>query len=134
MRISLLLTLVLLSTNNLKAQKVNDSTSTTSKSFQYYMQKHNTNKTIGWVCLGTGLTMGAVSFVALIGTALSGDPKGTGLGNVGTFTALASIPFFVIAHRNKKKASLALNSNAVTNDGFKLYKNNYTQLSLAVHF
>lgn len=98
-RFFLLLTLILLFMKTAIAQKLNTDISNATKSYKYYMNKRNTNNTIGWVCLGTGLTMGGVGVLEFLGGAFGGNigssdnPKGSGLYVAGNLVTLASIPF-----------------------------------------
>lgn len=119
-----------------QAQQLNRDTVKVNKSYSYYMQKRNTNNTIGWVCVGSGLTLAALGLLVDVGSAYNhgSGKKGDGIAVAGEIVALASIPFFIIAHHNKKKASLYVSKGAVTINKCPLYKTNFTSLSLAIHF
>ena len=132
----ILFTLLLLLAKTAHAQRLNDSTSTNAKSYQYYMKKRDTYNTIGWVCVGTGLTMAAVGLLADIGSAFrhGSGKKGDGIVVAGEVVVFAGIPFFIIAHNNKKKAKLSVSNGAINMNGNTKFKKNYTQLSLVVNF
>ena len=60
--------------------------------YNYFIKKRNTNNTIGWVCLGTGIGMGFIGFLQFIGNNITpntnSDKKGT-LFLAGNVVALA---------------------------------------------
>lgn len=116
------------------AQMLDRDTSTAVKSYSYYIKKRNTNNTIGWVCLGTGVTMMGVGLLAGIGGAFNhtSGTKGDAIAVAGEIVTLASIPFFIIAHHNKKMAALSLKENTVSMGNETLFKSNYVALSIQV--
>ena len=79
----------------------------------FYLQKNKTQKTIGWVLLGGGTAMvvgGAISYPknGYVPTSFSSEPPL--LANdiiilIGTASDIISIPFFISAHKNKKRAA-----------------------------
>ncbi len=119
-----------------QAQRLNKDTLKVDKSYAYYMQKRNTYNTIGWVCLGSGLTMGALGLLINMGSAFNhgSGTEGIWIAATGEVVALASIPMFIIAHHNKKKASLYVSKNTVFINDRSLSNRNYTSISLAIHF
>ncbi|MBS1729820.1 MAG: hypothetical protein JSS67_03480 [Bacteroidetes bacterium] len=89
----------------------------------YYLKKNKNQKTIGWILLGGGIGMiiiGGVTYKVQFTGSIGGVPLqdnhynntlpniliGTGLGAMA-----GSIPFFISAHGNKKKAALVAISN-----------------------
>ena len=92
------------------AQKLNTDTLPAAKSYEYYTKKRDTYNTVGWICVGTGLTMAGVGLLTDVGSAYNhgSGKKGDGIAVAGEVVALAGIPFFIIAHSEKKKASLYL--------------------------
>ena len=81
--------------------------------------------------LGSGITM---SFIGLgINADSWGDPdKGVGLINAGGVVALTSIPLFIGASKNKKRAKLALKGESISFKYFPIEKSNYVALSLTI--
>jgi len=53
---------------------------------------------------------------------------------IGPSAALASIPFFILAKRNKTKATLLLKEESATFGNKIPYKSNYTALALTIPF
>ena len=108
--------------------------------YNYLMKKRNTNNTIGWVCLGTGIGLGVIGGLEGLADATNvsyntmnnSNAKGTGLFIVGNVVALASIPFFISAHKFKKKASLSLKNESVMIGTHVLYRSNYKALSVNI--
>jgi hypothetical protein len=102
--------------------------------YNYFMKKRNTNNTIGWVCLGTGIGMGFIGFFQFVGANITpntnSDKKGT-LFLAGNVVALVSIPFFITAHNNKQKASLALKGESVTFNN-RMHNTSYTALAIII--
>jgi len=74
---------------------------------QDYLQKSKQQKTAAWIMLSSGAAMiGGGLAINLSGGILSGNgSKGLWLSYLGGATALASIPFFIGASKNKKKAA-----------------------------
>ncbi|MEP6261660.1 MAG: hypothetical protein ABJ092_08790 [Gillisia sp.] len=79
----------------------------------YYLQKSKNQRTAGWVLLGAGAGIGIIGAIvsaeALTEDWFFGDSKksDTGLiiGAVGAASSLASIPFFISASKNSRKAA-----------------------------
>lgn len=76
----------------------------------YYLQKSKTQKTVGWILLGAGTT-------AIVAGIISGNKKNDDLADVGVGVVavvsgivvdLVSIPFFVSAAKNNKRAATAV--------------------------
>ena len=105
-----------------------------------YTQKYKTNKTIGWVLLGSGVGMiigGGAVFAKYAGEGYNGAPPETAellFFIVGPSFAHASIPFFIWGKKNKTKAELVLKGESVTFGNKELYKSNYTALALRIQF
>lgn len=103
-----------------------------------YIKKYKTNITGGRVLLGAGLGMiaiGGIVFASYAGQGYNGPAPVTEevfLLFVGPGTALASIPFFISAKRNKTKAALSLKGAAVTIGNKASYNCNYTALALTI--
>jgi len=108
--------------------------------FEYYSLKQKKNKTTAFVLFGTGT-------VIAIGTLISysnGTTDGLG-GNVPTESqiamfsiggacALVSIPFFISANKNKRKAALHLKNSISTIKSPQNRNLNYLSASLNITF
>lgn len=80
----------------------------------YYLKKSKTQKTVGWVLLGGGVTMTTAGYLLLIKQA-NDDPLNTFVGakgqgyvmlmTAGAATTLGSIPFFISSAKNARKAA-----------------------------
>lgn len=107
----------------------------------FFMKKKHSNNTVGWVCLGTGIGLGIIGISEGLADATNisyntvnnSKAKGTGLFIAGNVVALASIPFFISAHKNKRKASLALKGENVSINKHVLINSNYTALAITIH-
>ncbi len=78
----------------------------TTKNKEYYIQKAKSQKTTAWILLGGGLalTIGG-TFLAISDYEKSSySDAGPIMFITGLACQLGSIPFFVIAHNNKRKA------------------------------
>lgn len=128
--------ITLLLASNTKAQQIKTDTTQTLKSYAFYRQKRNTYNTIGWVCLGTGSLLAVSGFVVNVGETFNhgNSSKGEAVAIAGELVALASIPFFISAHHNKKKAMLYLNKGSAMINDRPFYKTKYTGVSLAINF
>ena len=79
---------------------------------QDYLKKSKSQRTAGWILAGTGTGLVLVAFATTdlgdIGDAINGDNsglnRGTALFVTGGIVALSSIPLFIIASKNKRKA------------------------------
>jgi hypothetical protein len=120
------------------AQKADTSVSFLSNpKYDRYMQRHKTFNTVGWVLMAPGAALFIIGEVELssgggiIGLVLnSGAAKnGADLASAGIIMVLGSIPFFIIAKSNARKASLQLKSGNVPG----AYKFNYIGLALKVN-
>jgi len=115
--------------------------STTDKSsqelFDFYTLKQKKNKTTAWVMLGTGIGMTIAGIgINMSGGILDGDStnndKGLWLSYLGAATTIASIPFFISAGKNKRKAKMYLN-NSISKINFSQNRNfNCWSVSLIV--
>jgi len=98
----------------------------TQSQYDFYSLKQKRQNTAAWICLGggavltiTGLTLtrnsrGKIDDVGEFGQRLSEGLSGTVLTIVGGASSLASIPLFVSAGNNKRKASLSIKGEPLT--------------------
>ena len=72
---------------------------------EYYMQKSKNQKITAWVLLGTGIGMTLGGMAINYSSTDGGEDQGLWLSYLGGATALTSIPFFISAGKNKRKAA-----------------------------
>ena len=104
---------------------------TPQQSHDYFMKKSRNNRTAGWVLVGTGSALyigGALSI-----SQLDIDAAST-LVVLVVACCLASIPFFKIGSRNKKKAKLALSNQPVSYGCYRMQKMSYPSVGLQINF
>ena len=87
------------------------------KTKEDYLRKSRHQKTTAWIMLGGGLVLVGVGFAATAGSVSDTDTDNTGaniIAYTGVASALGSIPLFIAAGRNKRKAaSLSFNMQSV---------------------
>ena len=81
---------------------------------EHYLQKSKNQRTVGWVLLGGGAAVGIAGLIVATDD-IWDEPDGPGTGItlfiVGATSSLASIPFFISAGNNSRKAaSLSMES------------------------
>lgn len=87
-----------------------------------FIRKSKTNKTIGWVLAGTGSALAIGGVIAatkeVTENVLNPQPRLNDTDDVllgaGLVCAVASIPFFISAGKNKRKAKLAVGTQPIT--------------------
>ncbi len=114
---------------------------TTDKSsqelFDFYALKQRKNKTTAWVMLGAGIGMTIAGIgINMSSGILDGDStnndEGLWLSYLGGATTIASVPFFIAAGKNKRKAKMYLN-NSISKINFSQNRNfNCWSVSLMV--
>jgi len=115
-------------------------TKSSQPTYDSYINRYRTNRTIGRVLLGSGIGMiigGGIAFASYAHKGYNGPAPVTGealLFIVGPAAALVSIPFFISAKRNKTKAALVMKSESVTLDNKITYQSNYAALALTIQF
>jgi hypothetical protein len=72
------------------------------------MKKRSTNKTLGWVHLGTGAALAATWYQTNSANGWNGSTKLEGMAEAGIASTALSIPCFIMAGENKRKARLVL--------------------------
>ncbi len=92
----------------LHAQKVDSLSETASQQYLSYMKKRSTNNTFGWVLVGTGAALFGSTFLINNNNGWNGPTKNQDMFVVGIGAAALSIPFFIAASVNKRKADLVL--------------------------
>lgn len=133
MRTTLIFILVF-SIQIIHGQKIDSSTDKNPQElFDYYTYKQKKQKKEAWITLGIGatLTIGGGLLVAndLYG---SGGTIGGVMFLIGVPTSLISIPLFISAGKNKKRANLALKGESISFKYIPIEKSNYLALSLTI--
>lgn len=129
-KIILIFTVFLLATSMLlKAQKqetlITNNTKT-SLAGEEYLSKSKTQKTVGFILIGAGVTT-----IALISNGKA-DFSTTGALVVASGAAiLGSIPFFIASGKNKRKSELMLKDQTFSLPGANL-KNHYAALGIKI--
>src|SRR4051812_1179356 len=75
--------------------------------YKKYKKRHTIYNTVGWVMLGSGIIIARASYLAYANNGFNGVWGQEDLFTFGAVTAVASIPFFIFAGTNKRKAKLA---------------------------
>jgi len=113
--------------------------------YDFHMLKHKKNKTAAWILGGSGVTMTLVGLVIngaetavievfTLGTGgVEKERKGDWLIYAGGATTLASIPFIISAGKNKRKASMSLQTGHIKFNN-KTYSKNCMNLTLTIPF
>jgi len=97
-----------------------------------YMKKRMAHNIAGWILLGSGLTLAASSFLSWANDGYNGVWEGESLFNVGCIAAIGSIPFFIIAGKNKRKAKLLIKQEPIAT-GYPKLKSHYTAISVRIN-
>jgi hypothetical protein len=104
--------------------------------YDYYMIKRQKNNTAAWICLGGGAGLFAIGITVGADGLLSLDSSKAGAGGglmvAGALVSSVSIPLFISAGSNKRKARLSLESiqNKVGNIRFDNSKNYVVSLKI----
>ena len=108
---------------------------TPEKSHGYYTLKQHQNKEAARICLISGAGLIAVGgIVAIAGVAnseSSATPIGAGMFVLGVASTVASIPLFILAGNNKRKARLSLKTETVY---YGIKGSNFNSPSLSLSF
>ncbi len=109
------------------------------QSYDSYISKQKANKTAAWICLGSGIVMTATGIgINMSGGLFDGDStnnnKGLWLSYLGGATTIASIPLFISAGINKRKAKMSLKNESVSIGNSTISNLNYTAISLTIPF
>ena len=121
------------------AQKTEPSTNISSRTlYDNYIQKRKTFNTAGWVLLGAGAGMliGGGSMYGSYANQGFNGPSPTSADALiiaGGTAALASIPLFILANKNKTKANLALKGESIAFGNKSLATFNYYALALRIN-
>jgi hypothetical protein len=100
----------------LSAQQANDSLQVMNNAerHHFYLNKSQSQRTIGWVCLSGGIIMGVVGLGQMANNLFSDNNKGEALTIAGACVTVISVPLFIASGRNRRKAQLALSGQSVS--------------------
>jgi hypothetical protein len=129
----ILATVFLVSVQVAPAQKRDTTTlSSSTKGYDFYMQRHKTFNTIGWVLLAPGAVMAVAGVATTSSNNFFSTASSTGLflGGLGSVMMLGSIPCFIISGNNARKAALELKTSNIPGPGGF----NYAAISLKISF
>lgn len=119
---------LLICTNTIQAQNANNLNQNETKNF--FLEKSRHQKSAGWILLGTGTAMACGGLIGFGNSWDTGSPTETDIYGfvflTGIIANLTSIPFFLSAGNNRKKAATL--SFSCQNTFFKL--NNTHSLSI----
>ena len=131
----------------LQGQEIDNSfNKTPQQMYDMFMRKNKTNKILGYIFLGSGVAIIAIGATITASTNIinssfnvvnssfnvENDSGAEAFFIVGGGVALASIPFFISAGSNKRKAILALKSGTVEFGTFD--KTNHLSVSITIPF
>ncbi len=140
-RLVIFLIVFLLPAQFVSAQKSDTAANESARTgYDFYMQKHKTNNTIGWLLLGSGVTMASVGFgIGANNMKYSFTPgynnhKGDAVAFTGSLMALVSIPFFISAGGSRRKAFLSLKKEKISIGEKGPAKFNYPAIALKIKF
>ena len=103
-----------------------------------YIKRSKIYKTLGWGLLGTGIGIMVIGGIDVAAWAKQGyhGPAPQNAESlffiIGPSVALASIPAFIFAKRNKTKAKLLVKQEPFSLGNGKIYKSNYPALALTI--
>ena len=106
--------------------------------YDNYIQKRKTFNTAGWVLLGAGAGMmigGGTMYASYANQGYNGPSPASAdaLIIAGGVAALASIPLFISANKNKTKANLALKGESITFGNKIFATSDYYALALRIN-
>lgn len=78
-----------------------------------YLQKAKTQKTIGWILLGTGVTFAIIGASQAKSDIFTESSDGIVPLGIATLSSIASVPFFISAGKKKRKAEILLSNQNI---------------------
>ena len=131
--------LVFFSFQMIQSQVIESATDKSSQeSYDYHTLKQKKNKTTAWILLGSGVVITMAGVVVKSTDEVLGlidgetEHRGDWMIYVGSAATIASIPFFISAGKNKRKAKMYLN-NSISKINFSQNRNfNCWSVSLIV--
>ena len=147
MRLPLIIFLVFIFTfQHTQAQVMETSTDVSpQKNYNFYSLKQKRQKTVAWICFGSGLAMTITGLVinsadeVVTATTLGlmeveKEHGGDWLIYLGGATTLTSIPFFISAGKNKRKAALSLKGEPLSFRNLSNKMSQHMSIALTIEF
>lgn len=137
MKPSLLLLLALLCSIPTIHSQLIDSTKTLSNQemYDFYKEREHKQKKTGYILLAAG---GGAMLTGILIAASSNDLDRIGSGGLvmtaGILSTLTSVPFFIIASGNKKKAEFLLSTGNLGLQGLPKYQSSYAAVGFKISF
>ena len=136
--------LVLLLTFQHTQSQVIETTAVKSQqeSYDYFTLRQKTNKTAAWICLGGGAGL-FIGGMAIGSDSVNSDSfdegaskflGGVGMVVVGMAAVVASIPLFIVAGSNGKKARMSLKSETVTLGNLPFKNSKHMSVAFTIDF
>ena len=136
----------LIAIQQIQSQVIEPTTNKSSQElYDFYTLKQKKNKTAAWIMLGGGLVITMAGLVVNsedeVGNILTlgfiefeKEHKGDWMIYLGSATTLASVPFFIAAGKNKRKARLSLKGESMTFSNLSYKKSKHLSLALTIDF
>ena len=134
-RIFLLLSLGLLLMPLVNGQKPDESISKSPEELHdLFMKKRKVNNIVGWTMVGAGISMILGGFATNVSTGWGegNQDNGLWLSYLGGATTIVSIPLFISAAGNKRKAKFALKGETFTIRNKLSGKNYFPSMALII--
>ncbi len=145
MRLPLIIFLVFIFTfQHTQAQVMETSTDVSpQENYNFYSLNQKRQKTVAWICFGSGLAMtisglviNSADEIATIYTfglmEVEEEHGGDWLIYLGGATTLTSIPFFISAGKNKRKAALSLKVEPLTFRNLSYKRSQHTSIAITI--
>ena len=136
----------LIAIQQIQSQVIEPTTNKSSQElYDFHTLKQKKNKTAAWIMLGGGLVMTMAGLVVNsedeVGEMLTLGfmkfekvHKGDWMIYLGSASTLASVPFFIAAGKNKRKAWLSLKGESITFSNLSYKKSKHLSLALTIDF
>jgi hypothetical protein len=114
------------------------STRSPQESHDFFMRKSRNNRTAGWILAGTGsaliLTGTLIAYGEALDAAYTGEESSASgvVAGIGLVAGVLSIPCFINAGRNKKKAKLALSQQPVSLGFYRTQRTGYHSIGVKI--
>ena len=99
-----------------------------------YIKKQRTNEIAGWICLGSGVGMMIGGLSTAMNHLFSDGNEGSGLILAGIGFSLVSVPLFISAGSNKRKARMSLQGSTVSVINLNFEKTKYMSVAVKIYF
>lgn len=108
--------------------------------YNYYKLKQKKNKTTALILLGAGTIIAVGNYISYSNSTTKGFAGNVPSSSqivvfgIGGASALASIPFFISAGKNKTKANMSLKGGTITFGNFTAKKSQSVLIALTINF